>query len=438
MFRNALKGDSFHHLLLLINRLLQGARCWVPGRRCLLLGAGCWLLGGLFTYGQTCSIISNHTNVACFGESTGTINITVTGGSEPYAFVWTGPGSFASTSRNLSGLSAGAYNVNVTGNGGSCTGTATIVIDQPAQPLTILNQPLDQTDCYGNTVEFNVTTANSSGNATYRWQSRPPGGSFSDIAGETSSALTVHDIGVNGLNIDGSEYRVIVSDDCGSVTSDPALLNINSVTGMTGRVNLTICDGGGTSYEVSTDGQVTGYQWSFNDGTGWHPISDGAAYSGTTTQQLTISNATSAETGGYRVSVTFVTLNQPPDYSTCVITTFTRNRNLTVLPPVLPPVVTADQTFCNAGTPYPLTAASASGGSGPPYSYQWQISTDNETWSDLTGERSLTYSPPLLLATTWYRLAVTDEGTLRCGTVYSYPVTITVNPLPVTSPIYHY
>jgi len=464
MFRNALKGDSGHRLLLLINRLLLGAgcrvltlpqagsfakiahraislrsaRCWVLGRRYLLLVASCWLLGFMRLAGQTCNINSVHTDVECYGESTGTINITITGGSEPYAFSWTGPGSFASTNQNLSGISAGTYTLTVTGAGGSCSGTASVIINQPDQPLTIVTQPADQTDCYGNTVEFSIEADFESGNVIYQWQTRPPEGSFSDITGETSSGLTVHDIGINGLNIDGTEYRVIVTDNCGSITSDPALLNINSVTGMTGRVNFTICDGDGTSYEVSTDGPVTGYQWSFNDGTGWRPISDGGAYSGTTTQQLTISNATPAETGGYRVSVTYVTLNQPPEYSTCVITTFTRNRNLTVLPPISPPVVTADQTFCNAGNPYPLTATAATGGSGPPYSYQWQISTDNENWSDINGEQGLTYSPPLLLATTWYRLAVTDEGTLSCGTVYSYPVTITVNPLPVTSAIYHY
>jgi|GEM_PF-1109958 len=458
MFRNVSEGDCDHYLLLLINRLLLGASLRIAsagetgyrvrGRRCLLpafawlrlvkLVAGSWVLGCLSVSGQVCNITSVHNDVACFGGATGTINITVTGGSEPYAFAWSGPGSFTATSQNLAGLSAGTYNLTVTGNGGSCTGTVAIVIDQPAEPLTITTQPPDQTDCYGNTVEFNIATDYSSGNVTYQWQSRPPGGSFSDITGETSASLTVHDIGVNGLNIDGTEYRVVVTDDCSSVTSDPALLNINSVTGLTGRVNLTICDGGGTSYEVTTDGPVTGYQWSFNDGTGWHPVSDGGAYSGTRTQQLTISDATPAETGGYRVSVTFFTLNQPPEYSTCVVTTFTRNRNLTVLPPILPPVVTADQTFCNIGTPYPLTATSATGGSGPPYSYQWQISTDNENWSDIAGEQNLAYSPPPLVTTTWFRLSATDEGTLRCGTVYSYPVTITVNPLPVTSAIYHY
>lgn len=458
MFRNVSKGDSVHYLLFKVNRLVLVARCSllgagktvlgallkIPSREgpgvgfFKLLGVGCWLLVGLSLSGQICTITTNHTDVACFGESTGTINITITGSSEPYAFVWTGPGTFSNTNQNIAGLSAGTYTVTVTGAGGSCTGTASVIISQPDHPLTIVTQPADQTDCYGNTVEFNIAAEFVSGNATYQWQSKPPAGSFSDMTGETSSSLTVHEIGVNGLNIDDTEYRVIVTDDCGSVTSESALLNINSVTGMTGRVNFTICDGEGTSYEVSTDGPVTGYQWSFNDGTGWNAITDGGAYSGTTTQQLTISNATSAETGGYRVSVTYVTLNQPPEYSTCVITTFTRNRNLTVLPPVLPPVVTADQTFCNTGTPDPLIATDAAGGSGPPYSYQWQISTDNEYWSDIAGEQNLTYSPPPLITTTWFRIAVTDEGTLRCGTAYSYPVTITVNPLPVTSAIYHF
>ena len=413
-------------------------RCWLRIIRCWWLVAGCLLGVNTSLNGQICSVNSSSTNVLCYGESTGVINITVTGGVEPYAFVWTGPGSFSSTSQNLSGLAAGSYSLTVTGNSGSCSGTATIVIDQPAYPLTVITQPADQTDCYGNTVEFNAEANGATGALSYQWQSRPPGGEFSDITGGTASVLTVHDIGVNGENTDGTEYRVVITDDCGEVTSEPALLRINAVSGLSGRVNYTICDGDGTSYEVTTEGSVVGYQWSFNDGTGWQPITDGGIYSGTATSLLTISDATSAATGAYRVSVTFNTLNQPPDYPTCVVTTHTRNRNLTVMPPVLPSVVTADQTFCGTGTPAPLTTTAATGGSGPPYSYQWQESTDNVNWSNISGAQSLAYSPPALTETTWYRVAVTDEGSMRCGTFYSYPVTVTVNPLPVTSAIYHH
>ena len=286
-------------------------------------------------------------------------------------------------------------------------------------------------------MEISVEATGTVGEITYQWQSKPPGGSFTDISGENSSSLTIHEIGVNGLNIDSTEYQVLITDDCGTITSEPALLNINAVTGLSGIVNLTMCSGEGTTYSVSTHGSIVGYQWSFNDGTGWQSISDGSVYSGTISQQLTISDATPAETGGYRVSVTYLTLNQPPDYSTCVITTHTRNRNLTVMPPISPPVVTADQVFCFSGTPDPLSATAASGGSGPPYSYQWQVSTDYESWSNISGAQSLVYSPPALSTTTWYRVAATDEGPMRCGTVYSYPVTIVVNPLPGTSAIYH-
>ncbi len=387
--------------------------------------------------GQDCTITPVQTDILCYGENTGTINISVSGGTDPYVFAWTGPGSFGSISRNLTGLGAGSYTVTVIGAGSSCTGTATVIISQPLQPLTITTQPLNQTDCYGNTVEISVEATGTVGKITYQWQSKPPGGSFTDISGENSSSLTIHEIGVNGLNIDSTEYQVLITDDCGTITSEPALLNINAVTGLSGIVNLTMCSGEGTTYSVSTHGSIVGYQWSFNDGTGWRSISDGSVYSGTISQQLTISDATPSETGGYRVSVTYLTLNQPPDYSTCVITTHTRNRNLTVMPPISPPVVTADQVFCFSGTPDPLSATAASGGSGPPYSYQWQVSTDYESWSNISGAQSLVYSPPALSTTTWYRVAATDEGPMRCGTVYSYPVTIVVNPLPGTSAIYH-
>ena len=403
----------------------------------LLLVAGCWLPGGLSLMSQPCSIYSIHTDVICYGECTGTINNTVSGGAEPYVFAWTGPGAFASTSHNLTGLGVGSYTVTVIGVAGSCIGTATVIISQPPQPLTILTQPLDQTDCYGNTVELSVEATGTVGEITYQWQSRPPGGNFTDISGENSSYLTIQDIGVNGQNIDGTGYRVLITDDCGTITSEPALLNINAVTGLSGSVNLTICSGEGTTYSVSTHGSVVGYQWSFNDGTGWRPVSDGGAFSGTTSQQLSISDATFAETGSYRVSVTFNTLNQPPDYPTCVITTHTRNRNLTVIPAISPPVISADQTICYNGVPVPLTATQASGGSGPGYSYQWQTSTDGVSWTVISGAQALSFSPPALTVLTLYRIAATDEGPLRCGTAFSYPVTIIVNPLPVTSAIYH-
>jgi hypothetical protein len=245
---------------------------------------------------------------------------------------------------------------------------------------------------------------------------------------------------VNGKNVNGTEYRVLITDDNGTLNSDPALLNINSITSLTPAVaNSTICSGGSITYKVFTEGEVinNGYQWSWSTGSGWTYLSDGGAYSGTNTSLLTISNATTAQNGSYRVSVTFSTLNQPPGNPTCIETSFTRERNLVVKEPLLPPVVSSSQQICNGNVPSTITATSASGGSGPGYTYQWQSSTDGVVWIDIPGANILSFSPHALTATSYYRIAATDGGTPHCGSVYSDSVLITVNPLPTTSFIYH-
>lgn len=304
--------------------------------------------------------------------------------------------------------------------------------------LTITDQPLPQTDCYGNHVEFSTEINGAEGPVTYQWQQKPPGGVFSDISGATAAILPVDNIGVNGENTDGTEYRVIISDTCITLTSDVAILHINAITSLTPVVvNSTICSGGTISYRVATQGMVEGFQWAWNSGSGWNYISDGGAYSGTSTSQLTISGATPAQTGSYRVSVTFSTLNQPPGDPTCIETSFTRNRNLLVRATLLPPVISSGQHICFGGVPSSLSATPAVGGSGPSYTYQWQRSTDGNSWSPIAGATSLNYLPPSAAITTYYRIVATDSGTPSCGSVNSVPATITVDPLPVTSSIYH-
>ncbi|MGC1389605.1 MAG: hypothetical protein WA816_01070 [Bacteroidales bacterium] len=312
----------------------------------------------------------------------------------------------------------------------------TIVADQ----LTITSQPLPQTDCYGNHVEFSVGVTGSVGTVSFQWQQRPPGGNFSDISGATGALLSIDNIGVNSQNINGTEYRVLITDESGTISSDPALLSINSITSLTPVVvNSIICSGGSITYKVFTEGNVTnnGYQWSWNNGSGWILILDGPQYSGTTSSQLTISNATTAQSGSYRVSVTFSTLNQPAGDPTCIETSFTRERNLLVRDLLLPPVVSSSQQICYGNIPSTLTGTPASGGSGPNYTYQWQKSTDGYNWTDVPAANALSYSPPVLTATTYYRIVAGDGGTPSCGPVNSGSAQVTVNPIPTTSPIYH-
>ena len=144
MIKNASERALISCLLAVAGNLLLTAVCRVRVKLGLFLVAGCMLQVCLDLSGQDCTITPVQTDILCYGENTGTINISVSGGTEPYVFAWTGPGSFGSISQNLTGLGAGSYTVTVIGAGSSCTGTATVIISQPLQPLTITTQPLNQ------------------------------------------------------------------------------------------------------------------------------------------------------------------------------------------------------------------------------------------------------------------------------------------------------
>jgi gliding motility-associated-like protein len=74
--------------------------------------------------------------ISCFGENTGVINSTVTGGVGELTYLWIGPNGFTSEEPNLSELFAGTYNLTVTDEGG-CAQTATITLSEPEAPLSV-------------------------------------------------------------------------------------------------------------------------------------------------------------------------------------------------------------------------------------------------------------------------------------------------------------
>ena len=65
---------------------------------------------------QTPTILLSYSsnNVSCHNRSDGSINLTVTGGSVPYSFQWSGPGGYTSEDEDIYGLEAGSYTVTVT------------------------------------------------------------------------------------------------------------------------------------------------------------------------------------------------------------------------------------------------------------------------------------------------------------------------------------
>ena len=100
---------------------------------------------------------------------------------------------------------------------------------------------------------------------------------------------------------------------------------------------------------------------------------------------------------------------------------------LRVRPALVAGSIGADQLLCPGAAPAALTStAGASGGTGT-YAYQWQLSPDGTTFTDIGGATGPDYQPGTLAGVTYFRRAVVS-GSGSCATATSN--TVRVTPLP--------
>ncbi len=184
---------------------------------------------------------------------------------------------------------AGSYTCVVTNACGTITSnTATLTVNQgPA----ISTQPSDIAACETNDVTFII---NASGVAplTYQWVHDGV-----NISGATNSTLTVTGISSG----DAGNYLCVVTDACGTVSSNTATLSINQNTAITTQpVNLTANEGDNVNFTVVATGNNLAYQWK-KDGSN---LSNGGNISGVTTSTLSLTSVTTADYGNYNCDVT--------------------------------------------------------------------------------------------------------------------------------------
>jgi PKD repeat protein len=226
----------------------------------------------------------------CTGNTINLSTPTVTGAT----YAWTGPNSFTSTSQNPSitnatTIMAGTYSVTVTANGCSATSSTNVVINQTPTATASSNSPL----CVGATL--NLTTPTVTG-ATYSWSG--PGGYTSTAQNPTRTNVTT---------VMGGTYSVTVTANGCSNTSSVSVV-INSLPTASATSNSPVCSG--NTINLSTTA-VTGATYSW---TGPNAFTS-------TLQSPTITNATTAMSGSYTVTVNNgctatssvnVTVNQTP------------------------------------------------------------------------------------------------------------------------------
>ena len=109
------------------------------------------------------AIFETPTNPSC-GESNGSIDVNVLGGTEPYSYAWKGT---TQTTNVVENLSTGTYVLTVT-DGNGCTSTKTISLSEQNAP-TITLQSVTASKCNDATGSIEIAVANGTTPYTYEW-----------------------------------------------------------------------------------------------------------------------------------------------------------------------------------------------------------------------------------------------------------------------------
>lgn len=100
------------------------------------------------------------------------------------------------------------------------------------------------------------------------------------------------------------------------------------------------------------------------------------------------------------------------------------NVTVTVTPTSVAGTITGATALCSGTNSTVLTLSGHTG------TIQWQSSTDNENFTNISGQTSSTYTITNLTTTTYYRAVVTSG---ICASATTSAVTVTVNPLPAAT-----
>ncbi len=389
------------------------------------------------------------TDLPCFQDGTGVIDITAQGGDGgPYQYSIDN-GATWQVGNVFNGLMAGTYDV-VVQDGNGCTVTGQETLTEPTQ-LTITFSAFDET-CAGACDGFAIvipgggvtpydytwsSSANNTPNETnlctgiYDLIVEDANGCIIDTlafpisgpAAVTVDNVTVTDELCNGdcagtITIDAplasqfsidngatfqasnvfnglcaGNYDIVVQDANGCSASDVATVNSPAVLTVNISNDTTICDGGMATMTSNGVGGTFPYTYVWDDPNATPTNTMNMGTAGTYTVTVTDANGCTAQ-----ASVT-ITMNPP----------------LTV-------TAQTDQAICPGEAA--IISATGGGGNGGPYTYDW-INDDGSGWTATGG--SLSVAPT---TTTTYTVTVSDN----CGSITTTAqVTITVNQVPTVN-----
>jgi uncharacterized repeat protein (TIGR01451 family) len=251
---------------------------------------------------------------------------------------------------------AGDTNLNAAANN---TGTSLTVNSVPSITLN----PSNQTGCTGFPASFTVA-ATGIPSPVYQWRK---GGT--DISGATLPTFGIASVSAT----DAGSYEVKVTNSCGTITTAPATLTVNTGPAITSlSSDQTLCSGSPATLSVIAAGySLLTYQWRKGN----------INIPGATSADYTIPSVVASDAGWYNVVITT---------SSCP-SLISGNIHLTLYPVLVAGTHNINPlTECVGYNPAPLdfNTNPISGGQ-PPYSYQWRLNG-----TPITGESADNYNPP--------------------------------------------
>jgi len=272
----------------------------------------------------------NLTSEYC-GNAGGAVDAVVSGGSQPYSYLW----SNGAITEDISGLSAGAYSLTVTdGNGCSYINNATVI-----------NDAGNFTQTYGNAVD--EVCSNGAGSIDINFSGGQTPYNYTWSSGQNSEDL---------LGISAGTYTCTVVDDGGCTITTPSYV-VNNNAGTLAFTNVDVddetCSNSLGEITLSVTGGATPYAYTWSTG-------------------ATDFSITGLNGGTYGATVT--------DNSGCAITTGTLNLANNSGNLSLDAVQAFDEVCGNATGSVNITVSGNSG----PLSYVWSNSSSSEDLSNLS------------------------------------------------------
>ncbi|RZK55728.1 MAG: PKD domain-containing protein, partial [Hymenobacter sp.] len=270
----------------------------------------------------------------------------------------------------------------------------------------------DQTVCVGLDVAPLTSSAPATGGTgtfAYQWQASVDNTTWTSIAGATGETFAP-----GTLTVTTFFRRLVSSGPCAGLSNTVTITVSPALAAGSIAADQTLCASGAPAPLTSTAPAAGGtgtiaYQWeSSADNATWTAISGatGLTYAPGQLVATTYFRRRASAAGACAPAVSNVV-------------------TITVAPTLTAGTAGTDQTLCPGATPAALNRGTAPTGGTGSYTYQWESSTDNATWTAIAGATGPDYAPSPLTVTTYFRRRVISGP---CDPVYSPTVTLTVLP----------